>query len=236
MLYIVSNADSTISNEDVLALSAQRSDIETDILIPLHNRLAVAIQLLRQDLNRKPDYRWLYAILITLIIVGVGICAYTSRKRRQHKLLSQEVDDMRHEKESLQEIHNQIVQEHNDYTGTLITQIQQNCIILRQSEDFPNNICWKEFNTMSKIINDNFGMLVQKLQKIYHLQEKEIRLCILVLFDTFNSKQQAKLLFYSESGIRNFKNRVAKKLGTNSTELRDFLINLAINEHSKCTQ
>ena len=219
--------------EEIKEVAADRADILLEVSHQ-RSKLSQATQLLEQDLNKKPDYRWLYAILITLIIMGVCIYAYTSRKRRQHKLLSQEVDDIRQEKESLQEIHNLIVQEHNDYTGTLITQIQQNCIILRQSEDFPNNIYWKEFNTMSKIINDNFGLLVQKLHKIYHLQEKEIRLCILVLFDTFNSKQQAKLLFYSESGIRNFKNHVAKKLGTNSTELRDFLINLAINEHSKC--
>ena len=232
-LYILTNDDASKDKDAIKETAAARSDIQKLIEIR-QGKLSQATQLLEQDLNKKPDYRWLYAILITLIIMGVGIYAYTSRKRRQHKLLSQEVDDIRQEKESLQEIHNLIVQEHNDYTGTLITQIQQNCIILRQSEDFPNNIYWKEFNTMSKIINDNFGLLVQKLHKIYHLQEKEIRLCILVLFDTFNSKQQAKLLFYSESGIRNFKNRVAKKLGTNSTELRDFLINLAINEHSKC--
>ena len=233
-LYIITNNDQSKDTEHIRATASERADIQK-LLEIRQGKLSQAIQLLEQDLNRKPDYRWLYAILTTLIIIGVGIYTYTSHKRRLHKLLSQEVDDMRHEKESLQEIHKQIVQEHNDYTGTLITQIQQNCIILRQSEDFPNNIYWKEFNTMSKIINDNFGLLVQKLHKIYHLQEREIRLCILVLFDTFNSKQQAKLLFYSESGIRNFKNRVAKKLGTNSTELRDFLINLAINEHSKCT-
>ena len=231
--YILSNDDKTLSSDSILTITSIRADIQKEWGIG-KGKLSQATQLLEQDLNKKPDYRWLYAILITLIIMGVCIYAYTSHKRRQHKLLSQEVDDIRQEKESLQEIHNLIVQEHNDYTGTLITQIQQNCIILRQSEDFPNNIYWKEFNTMSKIINDNFGLLVQKLHKIYHLQEREIRLCILVLFDTFNSKQQAKLLFYSESGIRNFKNRVAKKLGTNSTELRDFLINLAINEHSKC--
>ena len=231
--YMLTNDNTISSIEEIKEVAADRADILLEVSHQ-RSKLSQATQLLEQDLNKKPDYRWLYAILITLIIMGVGIYAYTSRKRRQHKLLSQEVDDIRQEKESLQEIHNLIVQEHNDYTGTLITQIQQNCIILRQSEDFPNNIYWKEFNTMSKIINDNFGLLVQKLHKIYHLQEKEIRLCILVLFDTFNSKQQAKLLFYSESGIRNFKNRVAKKLGTNSTELRDFLINLAINEHSKC--
>ena len=43
-------------------------------------------------------------------------------------------------------------------------------------------------------------------------------------------KQLAHLLFYSERGIRTFKNRTAKKLGTNSIELRKFLIHLSIND------
>ena len=71
MLYIIANADSTLSNEDVLALSAQRSDIETDILIPLHSKWGLAVQLLQQDLNRKPDRRWFWGVVATLLVVGL---------------------------------------------------------------------------------------------------------------------------------------------------------------------
>ena len=234
MLYILANGDSTLTNDNILDISAQRSDIETDVLIPLHNQWAMSVQLLEQDLHRKPDLRWLYAILATLVLVGASIYAYIYRKRRQHQLLSQQVDDLTIAKNEAKLQHEQIIQEHTEFTHNLRNQIEQNCSILIQSDDFPNNLCWKDYVTMCKITNDNFNMLSTKLQNIYRLSEKEIRLCVLVLMGVTNGKQLANLLYYSESGIRNFKNRTAQKIGTNSIELRDSLIKIAISEYSKC--
>ena len=234
-LYIVSHLDSTLSAEEISKLDSQREDIRYYEYEPQKEKWNKAVQVLEQDLNKKPDLQWVYAIIATIVIFGTVLLVYIRRKHRQHQLLSQQVDDLKHKAKYIQAKHEQIVQEHKDYTGTLIAQIEQNCIIFSQAEDFPNNICWKDFSAMSKIINENFGMLILKLQNIYHLQEKEIRLCILVLLAKYNGKQIAKLLFYAESGVRNFKSRVANKLGTNSAELHDFLINLAINEYSRCT-
>ena len=233
-LYILTNNDSTKDIKGVRETASERADIQKLIEIK-RSKLSQAVQVLEQDLARTPDKRWLYAIIATIVIIATGLLIYIRRKHRQHQLLSQQIDDLKHETEYIQEKHEQIVQEHKDYTDTLIAQIEQNCIIFSQTEDFPNNICWKDFRATSKIINDNFGMIVLKLQNIYHLQEKEIRLCILVLLGKYNGKRLAKLLFYAESGVRNFKSRVANKLGTNSAELHNFLINLAISEYSKCT-
>ena len=233
-LYILTNNDEAKNIDEVRQTSADRSDTQK-LLEIRQGKLSQAVQLLEQDLARTPDKRWLYAIIATIVIIATGLLIYIRRKHRQHQLLSQQIDDLKHETEYIQEKHEQIVQEHKDYTDTLIAQIEQNCIIFSQTEDFPNNICWKDFRATSKIINDNFGMIVLKLQNIYHLQEKEIRLCILVLLGKYNGKRLAKLLFYAESGVRNFKSRVANKLGTNSAELHNFLINLAISEYSKCT-
>ena len=131
--------------------------------------------------------------------------------------------------------HARIMQEHTDYTSKLVTQLEQNCHFFAKTDDFPNNLSWKDFDAMCKLINDNFGMLANKLQSIYHLSEKGVRLCILILMGVTDGKQLARMLFYSERGIRTSKNRLAKKLGTNSIELRNFLINLAINNASNET-
>ena len=234
-LYIASHYDSTLCASEISELNSQREDIRYYEYEPQKEKWNKAVQVLEQDLNKKPDLQWVYAIIATIVIIGTVLLIYIRRKHHQHQLLSQQVDDLQHKAKYIQAKHEQIVQEHKDYTGTLIAQIEQNCIIFSQAEDFPNNICWKDFSAMSKIINENFGMLILKLQNIYHLQEKEIRLCILVLLAKYNGKQIAKLLFYAESGVRNFKSRVANKLGTNSAELHNFLINLAINEYSRCT-
>lgn len=131
--------------------------------------------------------------------------------------------------------HARIMQEHTDYTSKLVAQLEQNCHFFAKTDDFPNNLYWKDFDAMCKLINDNFGMLANKLQSIYHLSEKGVRLCILILMGVTDGKQLARMLFYSERGIRTSKNRLAKKLGTNSIELRNFLINLAINNVSNET-
>ena len=229
MLYIIANGDPTLSNDNILDISAQRSDIETEVLIPLHNQWALAVQLLKQDLNRHPDYQWIYVASATILVIGLILIIYIRRKRRRHSLLSQQIDDLTHANNAAMQLHEQIIQKHTEYTNSLLAQIEKNCTLMYHAENFPNNIYWKDFDAMSKLINDNFGMLVAKLQNTYHLSENGIRLCILVLLGNPNGKQLAHLLFYGESGIRNFKNRIANKLGTNSTELRTFLINLAIN-------
>ena len=231
-LYILTADDKTKDIDEVRETAAGRSDTQKLIEIS-RSKHAQAVQLLEQDLNRKLSLAWLYAIIGTLVIVGACIWIYVHHKRLQRQLLSQQVDDLTSKKIAVQQHHEQIVYEHTKYTNKLITQVNQNCTILFQQENFPDNIYWKDFVAMRKLINDNFGMLINKLQCIYQLSEKEIRLCILVLIGNIGSKQMADLLCYGESGIRNYKNRIAKKLGTNSTELREFLINLAINEYSE---
>ncbi len=230
MLYIISNADSTLSNEDILSLSAQRSDLETNILIPLHNRWAMAVQLLEQDLNREKDWRWLYAIAATILVIGSIVLIYIMRKSRQHQLLSQQVEDMSWKNKEIQQQHKQILQAHTEFTNNLTSQIEQNCIILLQTDCFPQNIHWKETEALCELIDNRFGMLATKLRTLHNLSEREIRLCILVFMGISNSEQLAGLLNYGNSGIRNLKNRTAKKIGTNSVNLRNKLINIAIGE------
>lgn len=230
-LYILTNDDYSKNTEAVRETAADRADNQK-LLEIRQGKLSQATQLLEQDISSKPDRTWFYAIIGTLCVVGTIIWIYVHRKRLQHQLLSQQVDELTSKKISAQHDHEQIVLEHTEYTNNLVNQVEQNCAIFFQNVNFPDNIYWKDFVAMRKLINDNFGMLVSKLQSTYQLSEKEIRLCILVLIGNPGSKQMADWLCYAESGIRNYKNRIAKKLGTNSTQLRDFLINLTTNRSS----
>ena len=230
-LYILTNDDSSQSINSIRKNAADRADSQK-IIENKKSKLSQAVQLLQQDLARKPDWRWLYAVIATIIVIGSCLILYIQRKRNQYKLLSQQIDDLSKINDSVKELHEHIKKEYTEYKDNLLTQIEQNYAVLTQSPNLFQDIHWKEFNALCQIINDNFGMLAAKLQGIYHLSEKEIRLCILVLLDITNSKQMAEMLYYSESGIRNFKNRTAKKLGTNSIEMRNALLKLAISEDS----
>lgn len=229
LLYILMNHDSTLSIEEKMKISAMRSDIETDILMPDHNQLAVAIELLEQDLNRKPDLRWLYAIGLTLLVIGIILSVYIGKKRHQGTLLAQQIDALRDINAEAKQQHEQIMQEHTDYTKNLIEKLEGDCAILTQTESFPKNICWNNYEKMCAIIDQNYGMLTTKLHSRYKLSEKEIRLCILTLCDC-SYGQMADLLFYAPNGIGKYKDRVAKKMGTSARNLRHILIQIVIGE------
>ena len=227
MLYIIANADSTLSNEEILAISAQRSDIETDILIPMHSKWDMAVQLLQQDLNMKPDFRWIYAILATIVIIGLGLIMYMGRKRRQHQLLSQQIEDMTLINNTERVRHEHIVQAHSDYKRMRINEIENNCATITAAETFPKNIYWNNFDKMCQIVDDNFYMLASKLRKKNILNETEIRLCILVLLN-LNRADTSKTIPYALSSVGKLKDYTAKKLNTSGKNLREYLINMAV--------
>ncbi len=229
-LYVVSNIDSTLSKEEIRNLSSQREDIRYYEYEPEKEKNSTAVALLENDLSWTPDHRWIYAVGITILIIGLILGLYVQRKRQQHKLLSQQVDSLTQMNEAAEKQHAQIILKQTRHREEMVSHIETICDMFANADDFPNNLTWKDYGAMCKIINDNFGMLTMKLQSTYHLPERGIRLCILVLMKVSDSKELASLLFYSESGIRNFKNRVAKKLGTNSIELRNTLVNIAIND------
>ncbi len=228
-IYIVTRFDSTLCAREIAELSSQREDIRYYVYEPDNEKLSNAINLLKQDLERKPDLRWLYAVIITIFIIGLLALMYILKKRRLHQLLSQQVEDMRAKNNDIKQQHEQIVQEHTEYTNNLLSQIEQNCTILIQSEDFPNNLHLKEFDAMRKIVDTNFNMLASKLCHLGILNETEIRLCILVLLNA-NRDQISDILHYAKNGVGKLKYRVSRKMGIEGKSLRKSLITMAINE------
>ena len=212
----------------MISLSALRSDIETEILIPLHNGWAVAVKTLEQDLHRKPDVKWLYAVGMTIGIFGLLIFIYIHHKRKQRALMLQQVNELEHINSVKKQQYENIMQEHIEYKNSLVAQIEDTCAIFSSSAHIKKDLCWSDFDQLCVIVNQNFFFFAKKLQDTRLLNEKEIRLCILVLIGISNSKQLADLLFHSESGIQKKKNRTAKKLNTNSIEFRNVLMNIVV--------
>ena len=230
-LYILTEDDKNKDITSVRQTAADRSDVQK-LLEIRQGKLSQAVQLLEQDLDWKPDLRWAYAILGTCLLTGGILWGYIIRKKKQHKLLSQEVHKLEDIAITEKQRHEKLVQEHAEYNHNLVSQIEQTCAVFYKSQRLEQDLCWSNFNQMCDIINRQFFFIAQKLQTTYCLNDKEVRLCILVLIGISNSKQLADMLYYGESGIRNFKNRTAKKLSTNSIELRNKLLKIATGESS----
>ena len=226
MIYIILNYDSTLRNEDIIALSAQRSDIETDILIPLHNRWAMAVQLLEQDLNRKKDWRWLYVLIAIVLFSGSFIILYYIwRKRKEHQQIMAELQVKEEVHAQLEQNISNLSQLQDTQHRQILEEVETVCELLHNSSDIKTELCWNNYAQMCVIVNRRLYNIADRLNS-FSLSEKEIRLCILVLLHS-STKQMVDMIPYSQSGLGKFKNTTARKLGTTTANLRSFLLNLA---------
>ena len=95
--------------------------------------------------------------------------------------------------------------------------------MLCSNEKIKNALAWKNYNKMCALVDTQFYLLATKLRSKECLSETEIRLCVLTLLNC-GYDQMAELLYHSTTSIGTLKLRVAKKLGTTSKQLRQYLI------------
>ena len=256
MLYIITYNNTSISSDEIKQRAEERADIDKEILDPLHVQLAQAIDVLTQDRNKKPHYINIGLLLLSLCIVsGVTwiaivrikrhrkhLYAETERERQiqqdlrmQQKELEKQNTHILADIEQLQDSNDALRQEnadlsalHSERRAELVKQIESNCKALRNSPDWKKALHWNEYNTFCESADHYFLLLTSKLKATNKLEEKEIRLCILVLLDMFSNNEMAKLLSYGK-GIRTYKSRVNAKLGNKGNDLRIFLLNMAIS-------
>ena len=203
------------------------------ILSNEQGKLSQAVQLLEQDLARKPDYQWIYAIIgVILFACSCAILYYIWRKRKEHSRILHEIDIKQEQKTQLETnivaMHSEISQLSEQQQKThqhLLSNIEAACSTLRNSKDVLSELCWKDYTQMCAITNNLFNKLADSLQE-KGLSEREVRLCILVLINCYSDKQMANILLYGENSIRGTKRYVARKLGTSSANMRIYLMEL----------
>lgn len=225
MLYIILNYDSTLQHDDIIALSAKRSDIETDILIPQHNQWAMAVQLLEQDLNRETDWRWLYVMISIILFAGSFIILYCIwSKRKEHQQIIAELLEKEEVHAQLEHRISNLSQLQETQRHQILEDIETVCELLHNSSDIRSELDWNNFTQMCTIVNRRMYNIVDRL-RAFSLSEKEVRLCILVVLRS-STKQMVDMIPYSQSGLGKFKNTTARKLGTTTANLRSFLLKL----------
>ncbi|MDY6406771.1 MAG: hypothetical protein SPK97_06540 [Bacteroidales bacterium] len=221
-LYVLTNEDESQEKSDIRRTASERSDIQK-LLEIRQGKLSQAVQLLELDLAKTPDLRWLYAVIVTIIVIGSCLLLYIHRKRNQHKLLSQQVEDLTSRTIAMQVKNEELTQSYSNNYNQIKEDIDHKCTLLHDSKKIKRTLAWKNYHTMCKNVDKQFYLLASKLQSKQLLNETEIRLCILTLLDC-GYDQMAELLYRSPSSMGTLKIRVAKKLGTTSRDLRSYLI------------
>ena len=214
--YILSNDDETLSKEEALKIASDRADAQK-MLETQRSRLAQAVMLLQQDMDRKPDYKWLYAAILTALLMTALIAGRHIVTRKKHAA----------EKRKRQEDtanYNRFLKQ----AETLLAEMENTCTIMRQCQDIKTQLCWNDYGQMCRVINKQFSLLADRLGQIDGIHETDIRLCVLVLIG-FSLETIADILPCSPNSVKTLKRRTALKLGTNSRDLRMFLLKMAAN-------
>lgn len=200
-LYILTHDDEKKDIQAIRKISADRSDVQKCIEIN-QGKLSQAVQLLEQDINRKPNLTWLYAIIITCMLTG-GMFYWRYRIRRR-------------------QMHTQIKQICEKQTDNIMHSIRQHI----DKSDINQTLHWKDYSAMKTDADLYMGNIVSKLET-EKLNETEIRFCILTMLK-FSHSQIAETIHYGyPSGIKTLKKRISVKLGTTPPQLRDILLHMA---------
>ncbi len=238
--YILSNDDETLSKKEALKIASDRADAQK-MLETQRSRLAQAVMLLQQDMDRKPYFvNHIYLLLFLFFIIVVWLVAAIII-RKKHAKSTKDIEKQRLQlKEDQQVIISQntrikekterLKNEYNEHINGIIQELERNINTLMKSENWQKETEWDDYDRFCETANRRFFMIADKLKAKKVLSEKEIRLCILVMTGCFDNRQIARLICYAESGIRNYKQRIAKKLGISSKDLRTYLFSLVVGE------
>ena len=227
-LYILTNDDKTKNIEAVRLIAAERADTHK-LLAIRQGELSQAVQLLELDLTRKPDWKWLMGIILTLVVIGSIIAIYVYRKRQKQELLKQKIEMLEKSANTIQEKKDELSERYLAEQQRIGNEIKERCQLLRNDSKLANTLAWNDFDSMCRIIDRQFYMLVSKLRNKHILNETETRLCILVLLE-LSRNEISQTLPYALNGVGKLKDHTAKKLGTTGKNLHDFLLKLAVEK------
>lgn len=157
-------------------------------------------------------------------------------KLQQEMAYSQTLEEEQRQAElrQLQQLISQQIDNYNQQAQLrqqqLLDNIESQCNAIRHSHDWQKEIHWKNFDELCCFINEHFVLFADKLKATESLDEKEIRLCILILLDfPISNDEQAETIIYSKTGFGKFKYRMTQKLGTTAKELREFLLKIIVS-------
>jgi hypothetical protein len=86
---------------------------------------------------------------------------------------------------------------------------------------------WDNDTKLFRLADSCFGFIIYRLKHTYHLRNSELKICLMVLLD-FPNKEIARVVSYKEDSYPTIKRRLATKLGTSATEMRNFLLDLIV--------
>ena len=229
MLYILTYSTTSISSDEIKKRSEERADIDKEILDPLHIQLALSVELIRQDRNKKPNYTLVIIICSIVLLIPIYLIAYSRHKnciariKKEEQTLSVKERELSSKAQELSARQQELQQEQASRQKAMLKEFEITCERLRNRSILSTRKGMNNYTSAKKFVNLRFNMLADKLEATHVLSEREILFCVLVLLDVSQLKI-AQILTYSPNSIKKTKDIIAKKLGVTSLSLRNYLI------------
>lgn len=93
---------------------------------------------------------------------------------------------------------------------------------------FTDTNLWKDSRKLRVHANTYCENIFYRLEDRYHLSEHEQQICLMVILE-YSREKMAAHLHVQPNTISKTKNKIAKQLGTQSSGLRDFLLNFLVS-------
>jgi tetratricopeptide (TPR) repeat protein len=181
---------------------------------------AEALPLLEEYLKDPHPLRWVWIMLATIlllcIILFVGAVVY----RKRNRIAYEQIDKL------------------STYVENQEALLSQELYYRQFGEKLSNIVDryhaphkrWKEYKTLKRDLSPWLHTWMCKLDTLPLSEREKIFCTISLVYSHMTDIEIAEYLCYDKHGIRVFKQRIAKKIGTTSADLLDFLRNLPVNE------
>lgn len=183
------------------------------------NKNAEALPILEQYLQNPHPLRWVWialtSILIVCILLALGAIVYHKRARVAYQQLDQLSTHMENQEARLnQELYyRQFAEKLSNIVDRYHTPHKR----------------WKEYTILKRDLNPWLHLWLRQLDTLPLSDREKVYCTISLIYSHMTDTEIAEHLCYDKHGIRTFKQRIAKKLGTTAAYLLDYLRHLPLN-------
>jgi tetratricopeptide (TPR) repeat protein len=210
-------------NKNDVELLSQYSHARTDaqkLLRDNTNQYAAAIPKLIEYLQNPHPLRWVWIMLATILLVCIILFVGAVVYRQRNRIAYEQIDKL------------------STYVENQEALLSQELYYRQFGEKLSNIVDryhaphkrWKEYKTLKRDLSPWLHTWMCKLDTLPLSEREKIFCTISLVYSHMADIEIAEYLCYDKHGIRVFKQRIAKKIGTTSADLLDFLRNLPVNE------
>ena len=171
------------------------------------------------ELNPYP-WRWVWIMRVTILLLCIILAIGTVVYRQRHRIAYEQIDKL------------------STYVENQEALLSQELYYRQFGEKLSNIVDryhaphkrWKEYKTLKRDLSPWLHTWMCKLDTLPLSEREKIFCTISLVYSHMTDIEIAEYLCYDKHGIRVFKQRIAKKIGTTSADLLDFLRNLPVNE------